>query len=83
MLKRGIVDQRDAGVDHLAEIVRRDVGRHADGDAAGAVDQQIGEARRQHHRLALGAVVVGLEIDGVLVDVLEQRIAGLASRPSV
>ena len=48
----GIVDQRDAGIDHLAEIVRRDVGRHADGDAAGAVDQQVGEARRQHHRLA-------------------------------
>ena len=68
-----IVDHRDAGVDHLAEIVRRDVGRHADGDAAGAVDQQIGKARRQHRRLALVAVIVGLEIDGVLVDVVEQR----------
>ena len=67
--ERRIVDQRHAGVDHLAEIVRRDVGRHADGDAAGAVDQQIGEARRQHHRLVLVAVVVRLEIDGVLVDV--------------
>ena len=40
---RRIVDQRDAGVDDLAEIVRRDVGRHADGDAAGAVDQQVRE----------------------------------------
>ena len=56
--QRRIVDQRDAGIDHLAEIVRRDVGRHADGDAAGAVDQEIGEARRQHHRLVLVAVVV-------------------------
>ena len=46
--QRGIVDQRDAGVDHLAEIVRRDVGRHADRDAAGAVDQQIREFRRQN-----------------------------------
>ena len=36
-----------AAVDDLAEIVRRDVGRHADGDAAGAVDQQVREARRQ------------------------------------
>ena len=54
----GIVDQRDRRVDHLAEIVRRDVGRHADGDAAGAVDQQVREARRQDHRLLLGAVVV-------------------------
>ena len=77
-LERRIVDQRHAGVDHLAEIVRRDVGRHADRDAAGAVDQQIGEARRQHHRLVLVAVVVRLEIDGVLVDVGEERHRGLA-----
>src|SRR3546814_8222430 len=42
----GIVDVGAAGVDHLAEIVRRDVGRHADGDAAGAVDQQVRKARR-------------------------------------
>ena len=46
--ERGIVDQRDAGVDHLAEIVRRNVGRHADGDAAGAVDQQVGKFGRQN-----------------------------------
>src|SRR3546814_5405997 len=43
----GIVDVGAAGVDHLAEIVRRDVGRHADGDAAGAVDQQVRKARRR------------------------------------
>ena len=71
--ERRIVDQRHAGVDHLAEVMRRDVGRHADGDAAGAVDQKIGEARRQHHRLALGIVVIGLEVDGVLVEILDQR----------
>ena len=58
MVSAGLSISATAGVDHLAEIVRRDVGRHADGDAAGAVDQQIGEARRQHHRLALVAVVV-------------------------
>ena len=38
--KPGIVDQRHTGIDDLAEIVRRDVGGHADRDAAGAVDQQ-------------------------------------------
>ena len=75
--KRGIVDQRHAGVDHLAEIVRRDVGRHADGDAAGAVDQQVGKFGRQDPRLAIVVVVVGLEIDGVLVDVVEQRMRDL------
>ncbi len=53
----------------LAQVVRRDVGGHADRDAGGAVDQQVGEARRQHHRLGRAAVVVGLEVDGVLLDV--------------
>ena len=76
----GIVDQRHTGVDHLAEVVRRDVGRHADGDAAGAVDQEVGKARRQHHRLALVVVVVRLEVDGILVEVVDQR-AGDAFEP--
>ena len=46
-----IVEIGDAGVDHLRQIVGRDVGRHADRDAAGAVDQQVREARRQDGRL--------------------------------
>ena len=75
--ERGVVDQRDAGVDHLAEIVRRDVGGHADRDAAGAVDEQVGEFRRQDHRLLLGAVIVRLEVDRVLVDVVEQVVRDL------
>ena len=53
----------------LAEVVRRDVGGHADGDADGAVDQQVREPARQHERLLGAAVVVVLEVDGVLVDV--------------
>ena len=67
----------DAGIDHLAQIVRRNIGGHADGDAARAIDQQIGKPRRQHHRLALGIVVVVLEIDRVLVDVFQQRMRRL------
>ena len=69
----GIVDERQAAVDDLAEIVRRHVGGHADRDAAGAVDEQVREARRQNRRLVLGLVVVGREVDRVLVDVVEQR----------
>ena len=57
-----------------AEIVRRDVGRHADRDPLGAVDQQVRKARRQYLRLVLGVVVVGLKVDGVVVEVVEQRI---------
>ena len=75
--ERRIVDQRHRRVDDLAEIVRRNVGRHPDRNAAGAVDEQIREARRQHHRLPLVAVIVRLESDRVLVDVVEQRHRGM------
>ena len=52
----------------LAQVVRRDVGRHADRDAARAVGQQVGEPARQDRRLLHPAVVVRDEIDCLLVD---------------
>ena len=70
----GIFDQRDEGGAELAQIVRRDRGRHADRDAARAIGQQIGEGRRQHHRLFVFAVIGGAEIDRVLVQPVEQRL---------
>ena len=69
-----VVDIGDAGVDDLAEIMRRDVGRHADRDAAAAVDQQVWKPRRKDLRLLHRLVVIGLEVDRVLVDVVEQRL---------
>ena len=69
----GIGDQGQRRVDHLARVVRRDVGGHPHRDAAGAVDQQVGEARRQNLGLVRRFVVIGLEIDRVLVDVLQQQ----------
>src|SRR4029078_12769791 len=63
-----IVDQRNGRIDDFAEIVRRNIRGHPDCDATGAVDQQIREPCRQHHRLALVPVVVFLKVDGVLVD---------------
>ncbi len=68
----GCVEQVLHRVDHLAEVVRWDVGRHPDGDTAAAVDQQVREPRRQHHRLDRVAVVGGDEVDGVLVDLAQQ-----------
>ena len=73
----GIVHVGAAGGEHLAQIVRRDVGRHADRDSAGAVDQQVREAGREDLRLALRGVVIGLEVDRVLVDVAKQEIGDL------
>ena len=53
-----------------------------DGDARAAVDEQVRQPCRQDRRLLLGAVVVVLEVDGLLVDVVEhlggdRREAGL------
>jgi hypothetical protein len=70
-----LVDERDEAVDHLGEVVRRDVRRHADGDARRAVDQQVRDARRQHDRLLRGLVVVRREVHRLLVEI-RQQLAG-------
>ena len=72
-----IVHQRNGRVDNLGEIVRRNLGRHADGDTVGAVDDQVRNARRQNHRLDRGVVEIGNEVDGVLVDVGQQLFGDL------
>ena len=68
----GIVDVGRARGDHFGQVMGRNVGRHAHGDTAGAIDQQVGVGRGQNLRLLPAFVVVGLEIDGVFVDVFEQ-----------
>ena len=79
---RRVVDHRHERVDHLAEVVRRDVRRHPDRDPGRAVDEQVREARRQHGRLAARLVVVRLEVDGVGVDVA-QHLGGEARQPAL
>ncbi len=69
---RRIVEQCEAGVDDLGQIMRRNVGRHADRDARGAIDEQVGYARGQYLRLVLGLVVVRDEVDRLLVDIGQQ-----------
>ncbi len=53
--------------------MRRDRRRHADRDALGAVGEQIGESRRQDHRLLHNAVVARTKVDRVLIDAVEQK----------
>jgi len=68
-VQSGLFDQRDRGVDHLTEVVWRDVRRHPDRDPGGAVDEQVGERRRQHLGLFEPVVVVRRKIDRVAFDV--------------
>ena len=53
--------------------MRRDRRGHADGDAVGAVDQQVRKLRRQHGRLGVPLVVGGHEVDRVELQVLEHH----------
>ena len=68
---RVVHDGTDA-VNQLAEVVRRDVGGHADGDARRAVHEQIGEAGGEDGRLGGFLVVIGAKLDGVLVNAAQE-----------
>ena len=56
-------------INDFRQVVRRDVRRHADGNAGRAVDQQVGNGRGQNGGFLPRLVIVGDVIDGVLVDV--------------
>ncbi len=75
-----VLHQRHAGVGDLAQVVARNLGGQAHGDAASAVQQCERQARGQLARLLGGAVVIGHEIDRTLVDFLEQQ-AGDTRQP--
>ena len=79
---RRVVDERDDRVGDLAEVVRRDVRGHADGDARRAVDEEVREPRRQDERLLLAPVVVRHEVDRVHVDVA-QHLGGQPGQPGL
>ena len=71
----GVVHQGDHAVDDLAQVVGRDVRRHADGDTLAAVDEQVRETAGQDMGLLLGLVKVGVPVDGVFFNV-GQHLAG-------
>ena len=68
---RGVVEVRENAVANLAEVVRRNARRHADGDAPRTVDQKIRKLARQDSRFLVLFVVIGLEVDGVELDILK------------
>ena len=71
-----VLDQGEAGLDHFAQIMGRDIGRHADRNAAGAVDQHVGKTRRKDRRLLILAVIIVLKINGFLIDVGQHKSGG-------
>ena len=57
----------------LTQVVGRNARRHADGNTAGSVDNQIGESARQHHRFGVAFVVGRNVVDGVEFNVVEHH----------
>jgi hypothetical protein len=55
----GMIQEVDDPVADLAQIVGRDVGGHADGDARAPIDQEVGEFRRQDLGHGQAFIVVG------------------------
>jgi len=74
-----ILHQGKGAVDDLPQVVRRNLGRHADGDPVRAVDQQVREHARKDRGLLRGAVEIRPPVDRVLVQV-SQHVHGRASQ---
>ena len=66
-----VVYQMRGGVHDLAQVMRRDVRRHAHGDAERAVKKEVRHRSRKHARLLLRAVEVRVPVDRLLLEVLE------------
>ena len=73
-----VIQHADARADHLTQVVRRDVGGHTHGDAAGAVHQQVGEAAGENAGLFAALVKVGIPVHRVLLDIPQHLVGDLA-----
>ena len=66
-----LVDQHHRGVDDFAQVVRRNVRGHADGDAARAIHEQVRNFRREHDGLFARLIEVRDEIDRLFFEIGE------------
>ena len=78
----GVVNHHAYGFGNLAQIVRRDVGGHANGNTRGTVYQEVWKTGREYGRLCQGLVVVWLHINGIFIEV-GKHLHGGASQTSL
>jgi hypothetical protein len=70
----GLLEQPHAGGGDFAQVVRRDVGGHADRDAGRAVEQHVRQPRRQQRGLVERAVEVGRPVHRAVAELREQHL---------
>ncbi len=73
----GVVHAVERSVNDLSEVVRRDVRRHTDGNADGAVHEQVGEACGKNGRFFEPVIEVAHHRNDVLVDVAHHLVRDL------
>ncbi|GBE09914.1 hypothetical protein BMS3Abin12_00466 [bacterium BMS3Abin12] len=73
-VRPGVIEQAHAGTRHLAQVVRRDVGRHAHGDPGDAVEQHVRQARGQRQRFLQRTVEVRRPIHRALAEFAQQQL---------
>src|SRR5258707_6450554 len=69
------IDQQNRGIHNFAKVVRRNVGGHADGNATGAIDEEIRDARRKDEGLFACLIEIGNEVYGFFFKVGENVFA--------
>ncbi len=69
-----LVKQAYAGGRHFAQVVRRHVSGHAHGDTGGAVEQKVGQTRRQRRRFVERAIEIRHPIHRALSQLAEQHL---------
>ena len=57
-------------LDDLAQVMGGNIGDHTHSDTGRSRYQEVGETCRKHHRFLEAVIIVGLEVDGVLVEVI-------------
>ena len=64
-----IFKHTDAGIDDLGQVVRRNVGCHADGDAVGTVHQKVRETGGENPRFFSRFIEVGIPVYGLFFNI--------------
>ena len=69
----GALHHGEHAINHFAQIMRRNIGGHANRNTTSTIDEQIGIARGQNTGFFFLAIVIGMEINRVFLDIFEQR----------
>jgi len=72
-----VADICHTGINDFSRVMRRNIGRHPNGNAARAIDQKIGVFSRQNRWFFLGFIIIGDEINSIAINIPQQGFSNL------